>query len=519
METTQQDVQKTNRVHGRTRIWWLVGGLLLLSLLIIGGVWGLPRLLGRDNTALAAMMPADTAVFLEIDALQLANAETAQVRQQIAAALPLAAHADPTSSTALLEAATNPLLSPVGLTFAEDIQPWIGPNMSIALLPGNLLPGNLLPGDGEPVWLAAATIRNDSAADAFVQELISASPALAATRVDNVLLIAPDTAVIQAAIQAQEGANLAESANYQQLLSELPSQRAATLYLDVPQLAQWTANMPETEAGIAQAIQGMLPNYTAVGLAAYAIANGIQVDGVGLHNGLTDAQLAWLQAQTAVPQTDIYLPADTVVYGRGQRLGLLWQQLRVHLSGLGYAPADVAESAEILANVLGYHPENDLLANLDGEFAIAETPGGTVLLAQGNAQANLPQRAEQTAVGLSLLGFTTEVGSNGVYRTDDFDDNPLLYFGVQDALLAVGTEDGVATVLQGVERPLAQWPPYQQAIAALPADSRLLFYLHGNPTDWADEPLLPDLPVTAVLGSHSTPETSFATLIIHLPGE
>ncbi len=502
----------------------LLVGLIILVLALAAGARMLPRLLGADDEAIAHVMPEGTAVFAEINLLNLQNAPSRQVAASFADTytavdIPFNSN-DPSTVFNLFDPALHTLL---GLTVSEDVRPWIGLNAGLGLLP----PGE----DGLAHWLLAATVRDDDQAAHFISKVATGSDVQGlfahqptADRVGDLVVIASDPATLAAAAAAQQGLSLADSKRYQQTLAQLPDNRAATLYLNGTDLDVFLETaVPATSSGYVQAARGLLPAYTAVGLAAYATADGIQVDMVGLHDELSATHQALRQAQTAETPTDAVLPGATTVYLTGQRLDLVWQLLKGSLAGLGYSAADVDEAMALFARLFGFNPETELLARLDGAYAVAlvPTPEGAidpglsaVALAAHPDPAALTAQADALAAGLTPLGATaTKEGD--VYEITTAAGPPLAAYMVHENFLLVGTERaGLTAVVQSVTS-LADKPLYQGAWAVLPANALPFLFIDGTQlAAWLPYLAAGSNPIThVVMGIHSNETVSRGTLI------
>lgn len=515
-------------INGRARkpAWWLITAAIII-LAVVAGAWLLPRLLGADGAAIAQVMPEQTAVFAEINLLNLQNSQSRQVAAAFAGAFTSANipfnSSDPTTAFNLFDPTLQAL---IGLTVSEDVRPWVGLNAGLGLLP----PG----ADGLAHWVLAATVRNDGNAEAFVEKVTAAGAAPGnglfanqpvAARVHNLVIVASDPATLAAALAAEEELSLADSRRYQQTLARLAENRALTVYLDDPDLDVFLdALVPEAGAGAVQAIRSILPDYTAVGMAAYATSDGIQVDIVGPHNGLNETQRTLLAAQTAAPAADALLPQATAVYLSGQRPDLLWQLLKGSLGGLGYSEADVDEAMALFTGLFGFNPDTDLLATLNGAYAVALLPtaGGriepgleAIALAEHANPTVLAQQAESLATGLTIFGMQAVTVDN-VYQVMDANNQPLAAYTAYDDYLLVGTDAaGVTAVTQATDS-LAGKPAYQGAWRVLPDGAAPVLFVDAAALAGPLPPYLVEPIAYAVFGVSSSEEISRGTLILRV---
>ncbi|NJN54023.1 MAG: DUF3352 domain-containing protein [Anaerolineae bacterium] len=492
-----------------------------MGLLAVALFWLLPRLLGADTEAIVQTMPDDTAVFAEINLLQLQDSASRQAASSFeesynAADIPFNA-ADPSTIFNGLDATLHSL---AGVTVSEDVRPWVGVNFGVGLLPMV---------DGQSRWLLVATVRDAAEAAAFITKVNAIGEATAGSY-DDLVLVASDAATLAAA--QTDGLSLADSRRYQETMAQLPQERAATLYVHMQEAAElWQTAVPTENQGIIQALQGVQPAYTTLGLAAYATEVGIQAEMVGLHEPLNETQQMLLTAQTAVPTTDTMLPANTAVYLTGQRLDLLWKLLKGSLDGLGYSAADVDEATELFAGLFGFNPDTDLLAALDGPSAVALLPVGgeqsvgetavpgfsVVLLAEHNNPQELPDQAASLAAGLTQLGFEANQ-TTGVYEVTDPDGRPLAAYTVYGDYLLVGSERVGVTAVTELTTTLANAPgDYQGVWGLLPPNAKPLLFADVTQLTEPFALNADTLPITqAVLGTTSDETISRATLILVL---
>lgn len=527
-----------NTTHGRSRprLVLLLLAAAILAAAVLAAAWLLPRRLGIDETAVAQVMPSETAVYLEINLLHLQNQAARDLAARLqpayaAAAVPMN-ETDPTTLFNILDGILQPA---VGLTVSGDVRPWIGAHAGLGILPATV--------GGHPSWVLAATVRDGAAADQFVQQLaarMQATPtalghqlaaAPSAARLDNLVLVASDPAALAAATAA-DGLHLADSRRFQETLDLLPPDRAATLYLhDATENARLLSDFG-LDPGVIELLAGVLPTYTAVGLGAHAVEAGVQMDLVGLHEPLTEDQRALLAAQTAVPETDTYLPAETAVYWRGQRLDLIWPQAKESLAGLGYSAADVDEAIELFAGLFGFDPEADLLAALDGEYALALLPAGEgtavpglsgVLLARHTDPAALAGQAEGLAAGLARLGAgPAEADEAGIFQVTGADGRPLAAYMPFGETVLVGTDKAGVTAVTQSTIPLTQNPRYQNGWDQLPPGNEPLLFVDIVRLGESGALARRSIPAAyLVLGTHSDEAVSRSTLVLVIepPGE
>jgi hypothetical protein len=410
------------------------------------------------------------------------------------------------------------LAEEIGLTLRDNVMPWLGRSVGLAVTELTLRPDGSIDHMG---WLLVAGTQDRQAADDFLEQLAQqltqrtgidsaraeyrgrtithfdpeeALPAggVAFTRSAGLVIVAPDEAAVRAAIDAQQGQSLADDESFQQLTASLPEQRGLTLFIDqgrMPALSHLLAaaaplsigpldltslTLPPVAAGVSIVDQGLR-----VDLAAPANADAIDLS--------NDRELAGR------------LPADTVAFLTGDSLDESWQALKRSLASAGNL-ADFEESMALLGREFGYNPDQSLLPVLDGEWLLALLPAqeglvqelagqpvGLVLLARSTNPGALAQAVGELSQGLAsqrLPLATIEVGGATATTVDlaSLIGAPLPYYGVSEDVLFLGTDtesldrvltsDGLASegLLYGVQA-------YQAASAMLPDGYRTSAYV------------------------------------------
>ena len=231
-------------------------GLAVVAALVIGAIFLIPRLLGADENAIASVMPPETAVLVELNALNLANEDASRVARAFEDVLDESdIEFDADEPTSFLEELDEDFEDASGLTITDDILPWIGPNMGIGLIELDI---EALDGGDAPQLIFASTIRDTALADEFIENLIDAIEDESDNKVDEVehggalvfeidsdfdderiafgrssevFFIATTIDILEDAIDAQNGENLGGVDQYQSTVAELPGDRAITVYI------------------------------------------------------------------------------------------------------------------------------------------------------------------------------------------------------------------------------------------------------------------------------------------------
>ncbi|MCA9934544.1 MAG: DUF3352 domain-containing protein, partial [Anaerolineales bacterium] len=210
-------------------------------------------------------------------------------------------------------------------------------------------------------------------------------PGFALARSDDVVIIGANTAVIQQSIDAQKGDSLADMADFDTAVSQLPSERFMTIYMDGTQLISMIEDMQST--------MGLLTSSTALtqlqeGMGGMAmsvtfIEPGVQFDSVSTYDPeqLADAVGMNLNADIKESSTLGYLPDDTLFYAGGKS-AFDWEQYRDLIIEQTGDAAAYDESMALFARDFGINPDTDLLPYLSGEFAMTVVPSNSGLLAE-----------------------------------------------------------------------------------------------------------------------------------------
>jgi hypothetical protein len=439
-EETKLTSNSTASGGGSNNRMLIIGGIAalgLVAIIIVGGIFLLPRLFGADESAIAGVMPPETSMLVELNALNLANDETNRIARAFEDVFNEAdVEFDAEDPGSGLESLDEQLEEATGLTVTDDILPWIGPNLGLGLVELDIEAMN----EGDPPQIIfAATIRDTAVADIFIEDLIDAieddtgnrveeveyggalvfevdsdieSEQIAFGRSSEVFFLTTNINLLEDAIDAQQGENLGDVAEYQDTLAELPADRALTIYVsgqgieDSAGAVEDTSELEGFDAGMLEDL-GLL----GVGMSVTAVADGIQADFVGNFESLTEEQQEMLDAQTDDIQTAEFLPESTYVFLVGQRLDLVWQNAMDSLDGVN--EDDLDEAMDLFDDMFGFNPGDELLPLLNGEYSLAlidsdegliaeqfETDLGLVVMAGTSSSEELAGLAEDFADGV-----------------------------------------------------------------------------------------------------------------------
>jgi hypothetical protein len=520
-EQTQVTNSPTAPGGGNNRML-IIGGIAALAVIaiaVIGAIILIPRLFGADENAIAGVMPPETAVLLELNALNLASNDARRVARAFEGALEegdIDFNADDPAS--LLEDLDDQLWEVSGLTITDDILPWIGPNMGIGLLKLDI--SGLDQGD-VPELLFAATIRDTALADRFIEDLIDLieketgdnveeveyggalvfeidsdfeEERLAFGRSGEIFFIATNIDVLEDAIDAQKGENLGDVAEYKQTLDALPGNRAMTIYMsgkaleDSAKAAERSGDFEDFDADVILDL-----GISGIGMAATFTAEGIRVDMVGSYSNLTEEQKAYQNAQTDKIQTAALLPESTYVFLVGQRLDLIWQNGLTALVDAGVNRRDINEAMNLFDDSFGFNPDKDLMPLLNGEYSVAVIDGddgliesefnvdlGAVVMIGSSNTAGVNELAQDFADGLDAMGMRVrDSNRNGLslYEIRESGSGTLAAYGVSDKYLVLGTSRGIIESVFGGGASLANSDKYKNVWKAFPRGTTPVMYI------------------------------------------
>ena len=548
----------------------IIGGiaaLALIAVIVIGAIILIPRLFGADESAIAGVMPPETSMLIELNTLNLANEDTNRIARAFEDVFDEAdVEFDAEDPGSALESLDDQLEEATGLTVTDDILPWIGPNLGLGLVELDFEAIN----EGEqPQLIFAATIRDTAVADNFIEDLIDAIEDETGNRVDEVehggalvfevdsdfeeeriafgrsseiFFLATTIDLLEDAIDAQQGENLGDVAEYQNTLAELPGDRALTIYIsgqgieDSAEAAEDSGELEGLDAGALEDL-GLL----GVGMSITAVAEGIQADFVGNFESLTEEQQTLRDAQTDDIQTAEFLPESTYVFLVGQRLDLVWQNVLDSLDGA--SEDDLDEAMDLFDDMFGFNPSEELLPLLNGEYSLAivdsdegliaeqfDTDLGLVVMAGASEGEELADLAEDFTGGLEDQEMRVDDSANDdvtVYEVEDASGELIGAYGVSENYLVLSTsgEPVEALFLGGAN--LADSDKYQNAWDAFPRGTIPVMYMDLNGLFAALEDVDPTIgdaadvnPVYAfAMGTRADGNTTHTTMIFFIAGE
>lgn len=285
-----------------------------------------------------------------------------------------------------------------GYNYQKDIQPWVGKEVTIALLPPQLTPATNSPQNppsavGQSLVMVLP-IENQAAAKQLLAQPkrlkqgkwiersykgleIRETQGLprqnySATILDQRFLVVTDNPkATDKAIDTYKGSanSLAQTAGYTKALGEIATnQRFAQLYVNVPLAARIAAANPARSFSP----QGVAQLQNNQGLAATI---NLEPEGIRLKS------ISWLKPDSKrvlvvekAGKMPSRLPAETLMMVSGGNLQRLWQDYAQEVQSNPLAPIRPEEWRGGVKSITGLDLEQDILSWMGGEFALSVIP-------------------------------------------------------------------------------------------------------------------------------------------------
>lgn len=504
------------------------GGIVGLLLLVIGGGALAWSLLSQRASAIPELLPAETQLYAAITP----NLSDLPNIDRLRRAFPETFDYQNTDETA------DFLQERFGVTFADDIAPWIGAEAAVAVygLPIDQLGGALSestdpfnpPSTLDPledvdlnnanVLLIVAT-RDQRAAQAFLDKqrafregegerftsnttngvTIYASesdetPFAAFALARNMVVFASNAASITKLIEQRSESALARNAQFQAVLQNLPNDRIGTIYIAGEALARFvdslfeSGSLDESNPTIAdarsavQAIQG-------VGFTMAVIESGLRFDAVTVFDQTRLSSDLREQLSSFRPTVSPERASDVSSAAIGVfsfAIPADWgQRLREQLE----STPETANALRDLEDSLNIDLDRDLFSWFHGEGVIAVLPnesadvpvGGYFALRVADQAAAEQGMQRLSELVTDISGIELSATSLGRTQVQAFEEGDLFFgygFSGNDLVIAVGRQAMEAAF--GAEQKLASFATYTNAIKALPSPNSGVFYVNLN---------------------------------------
>jgi hypothetical protein len=293
-------------------------------------------------------------------------------------------------------------LSANGYNYQQDIQPWVGKEVTIALLPPqvnspatNSSPNSSATAVGQQSLVIVLPIENQAAAQQLLaqpkplkqgkwiernykgleiketQGLVTQN--YSATVLDRRFLVVTDNPkATEKAIDTYKGttASLVQTAGYTKALGEIATnQRFAQLYINVPVAARVAATNPAS-------------SFSPQGLAQLQNNQGLATTMDLEPQGIRMKSISWLKpnskrvlvVENKAGKMPSRLPSETVMMLSGGNLQRLWQDYAQGVESNPLAPIRPQEWRDGVKSITGLNLEQDVLSWMGGEFALSVIP-------------------------------------------------------------------------------------------------------------------------------------------------
>lgn len=474
-ENRSQHSKKRNN-----RLFW---GLVSIGLIFSLGLCGVTGLIAYNanrnglislpvgNVQLAQMLPQETQIYGSIDLLNLQSAEMKRIVDTYDVALDR--YDFPDGETVSLPTEFDQMLQETfNMTAEADITPWIGRHIEFGIIAFNLPDAQGSEADDEaPVESPFALIdlidlggadqfeaifalesRDSDAADRFIEkvkiglekdesvtELTSRvyqetpyyianrtdGSILSFGRVENLVLFTVGAERFQQSINLQQSdTNLAGLSSFQTAFNQLPGERFATFYFDG---ARYFDLLNDVQQGLGNEITINLSELSPVDLDFVALSltaesEGVAVDLSGQYLTMSDFQRSLIETSANVSRSTIsFLPETTFFFFSGASFAPAYGEMWDRMAN-DPAIEEIYTSIDESAADFGFHPTDQLLPLLDGDFVI-----GAAHTVDGNVN-------QQSGLEADLLAFfktsdVEEVGNLAIayadtMRQDGYGINP-----------------------------------------------------------------------------------------------
>lgn len=498
-----------------------VGGIIVAILLIGACILGIVGFIYRDSVlallglaprqGVAQMLPAETQFYMVTNP----NIQNLPGYQNIKDL-----YLDNPDIQALIDEVEEETEGDI--TFEEDIQPWLGGEIGLAVLDFDSSLGAF---GGTPKLVLAAETTDEEASNNFIAKTLAeaaekdepytneeyagitlhlqenqfSGETTYLTSFNDFVVLATDEALVKEMIDRSQGnhdePSLVDSDRFQKVTNQLPSEGLVTMYMALSGLfEQALADSPvELPAGQTQDIEA----FEAFGMAGTLHADGLQFDTVMTYD-IEQMSEQTQQAFRRPPSPNEILdnvPAEALFVYNFDNLNTVWQQVK---QGFESNP-DFSQTLADFEEEVGLSIDEDIFSWMTGEAALVlvEVPptdpfgpplGGYLLIGTDDpAQAQdkvetvmsvfqeqglLPPLEPQTIGGVEMNVLTDFEGAiQGGYGFHN------------DYFLAAYLEEAVMAATSATENPLSNSPNFQAVQKRLPDTNYGYMYLdveHGR---------------------------------------
>lgn len=489
-------------------------------------VGNLKMLVGLGGDPVIASIPANTKMYIGIDLLNAQPDKLNRVVKPFAEASGSATK----DTNAAIQDLDKQLKESAGVTFSDDIMPWIGKTAGMSIQDIQL------DKSGAPQkidLLIAVQSRDNAKADAFLKKIKDSiesksgkkltestyanitiyskkietvgnfTDGFAFARSGDVVLLSMTDAGVQAAIDAQKGDSLAKDKAYLDLAEKLPKDRMMMMYM-APQkfidmyMALIKSN-PSTAAAVTaetqQLIKEQYEKIAGMGMSLTMVEAGLQMDVLATYipEKMTAADKSMLSIDKSPLKTVNMLPENALVFAGGRLPTDYWKTVRDQMIKMGsITQEEYDESMKQFEKQFKFNPDKDLLPYLGGEMMLAVMPSsqglfqeydldlGLVMALESTDPAKMSASVDKLAAAMpALIGapLDRKEASGLTYYNYKMAGAEIFAIGAGKPYLLLGTSGGVLENLFASKSSLASSARYQTAIKTLPSGTLPTLYL------------------------------------------
>lgn len=505
------------------RILWIIlgvlGGALVICLVavviivLVFDPWGIVSRLTGKYDPIAQAVPPETQMFINVNLLQLQSKDFLGLVNTFAEAAGEEAYDDIMAMVDEMEETVDP---DAEITFSKDILPWLGQFAGLGIKEINI--GDFFETDMD--FYLIVEVRNKKKADEFLVKVMDEmrqeydegfneetyeratiyeldteyeGDRIAFTRSGSLFILSNRSDAVKDVIDASKGESMADTDEYQQIVSELPKDRLVTFFMDlnfVESLYEGMDLPPSIQASDQlQMIEGM-------GMSISAVDVGLQMDYILAYNldNMTEEQIATMQIDFDEPMTASFFPKETFLYMTSEHLDRSLTAFQEGIPGT-IEEEELDEAMEIFEEQFGINPFTDLFPYLDGEFALGifessegmlaeqyDVPLGLLLVIESSDQEALLNAAQKVAEALENTGqfYVLQTESNNIQffeLIEYFSEQTTFVYAVKDNILFVSLDAGSIEDVYGDRVSLDQYSRYKDGWEAFPKDMRPVMYI------------------------------------------
>lgn len=474
-----------------------MGGLFAAVVVIGGGIFFGARRFLQTSQATVAAMPQSTALYASFDMVSLLEPSSIGTLGRISG--------DQTADNETdLYAQFDEQLASYGLTFEEDIQPWLGRSVGAGIQ-------SLDANSGEPErFVIAIEVRDTSEADAFLEKFAANNETESAEyndftylsttskegvdiligRADSLMLLGSDSNALEASVDALESeASLANAPGFEAVIAKLPETRALTLVATATLLdgfEEMISTIDPTGASAGLLESGYINALQMAAVSLRITENGIEMDIASQYDeeALSEDERAIVTQQNfPAGEMSAVAPENTLVYLNSAGLGTTWETQK---SVIEQTNEDFADSLTLVEEQLGFSIDNDLMPQLTGELGLFVFEASSGLLpdmAQLDLGFALTHSVADAAEMQTLLDqFGAVLVENGItvseqdgLQTLDFVGTPVGVLGMQGDRMVIASSADEAAQLGASQ--IANNANFAAAQDAFPSEMQLVMWM------------------------------------------